>query len=70
MTQKQAVLKYIEDFGSVSSMEAFGDLGVTRLADVVYKLKKDGYIISSTTETTTNRYGTKVHFSRYRIEEV
>lgn len=68
MTQKQAVLQYVKDFGSISSMEAFGDLGVTRLADVVYKLKKDGYTVKSTTESTVNRYGNKVNFSRYVIE--
>ena len=27
MTQKERTLKYIEDFGSISSLEAFNDLG-------------------------------------------
>jgi len=67
MTQKQAVLRYINDFGSISSMEAFSELGVTRLADVIYRIKKDGREVNSVTETIVNRYGVKVNFSRYNI---
>jgi len=67
MTQKEASLKYMNDFGSISSMEAFSDLGITRLAAVVFDLKKEGCKITSTPEEVTNRYGKKVVFSRYTV---
>ena len=67
MAQKQRVLKYIEEQGSISSLEAFRDLGVTRLSAVIFNLRHDGIGIESETEETINRFGEKTRFSRYRI---
>ena len=67
MTQRERVLEYMKDFGSISSMEAFKDLGVTRLSAVVFDLKKDGHPIQSKKEKVKNRYGETVYFSRYFI---
>lgn len=39
--QTDIVLEYIDKFGGITSMQAF-PLGITRLADVIYKLKKAG----------------------------
>lgn len=69
MTRKDRVLKYMRDFGSITSWEAFRELGVTRLSAVIFDLKKDGYEIASKSESTRNRYGDKVTFSRYRLIE-
>jgi len=69
MTNKDRVLKYIEDFGSISSLEAFTDLGNTRLSASIWLLRHDdGLNISSITETKLNRYGEKTHFSRYYLK--
>lgn len=65
--QQQRVLDYMLSFGSISSLEAFRDLGVTRLSAVIFDLKRKGVAIRSTTESTTNRYGEPVHFSRYSV---
>lgn len=70
MTQKQAVLNYMERFGSISSYEAFADLGITRLAAVIYQIKQDGTPIHCEDETFTNRYGKKSFFTRYSIGKV
>lgn len=69
MTQKQRVLDYIEQFGSISSLEAFRDLGVTRLSAVIFNLRHDGIGIESDTEESINRFGEKARFSRYRLAE-
>lgn len=42
---KERVLKYILDFGSISTCEAIKDLGCTRLSAYIYMLKKEGYDI-------------------------
>lgn len=69
MTNKDRVLKYIEDFGSISSLEAFTDLGNTRLSASIWLLRHDdGLNIGSITETKLNRYGEKTHFSRYYLK--
>ena len=69
MTNKERILKYIEDFGSISSLEAFNDLGNTRLSASIWLLRHEDEIeIDSITETKINRYGEKTHFSRYYLK--
>ena len=66
MTQCERILKYMEDFGSISSFQAFGDLGITRLASRIHDLKRMGVAIESETRTAKNRYGESTHYSVYR----
>ena len=65
MRQQDRVLSYMQAYGSISSWEAFRDLGVTRLAAVIFKIKRNGHAITTKTETAKNRYGEAVHFARY-----
>lgn len=65
MNQREAILKYIEDFGSITPMQAFGDLGVTKLATRISEMRKDGMQFKIETITSKNRYGHTVHFARY-----
>lgn len=66
MTQCERVLQYMDDFGTISTLEAFNDLGVTRLASRIHDLKRKGYRIESETRSSRNRYGESVHYSVYR----
>lgn len=64
-TQEQRILNYIDEFGSITQMEAFFDLGVMRLASRISDLKKDGVAIKKEMITAKNRYGENVSFARY-----
>lgn len=67
--QRARILSYIDDFGSITPMDAFRDLGITKLASRVSELiHKDGIAISKTKEYARNRYGEKVHYMRYSRE--
>ncbi len=66
MTQHEAILKYIDDYGSITPMQAFSDLGVTKLATRVSEMKKKGYKFETTEIETTTRYGKKVRYCKYR----
>ena len=68
MTQKELILKYLEDFGSITPMEAFADLGITRLAARISDMKKDGIEIKAESVKSINRYGKAVSFARYSLE--
>jgi len=69
VTQKDRVLRYIEDFGSISSLEAFKDLGNTRLSASIWLLRhEDELEIESITESSKNRYGETTHYSRYYLK--
>ena len=69
MTQAERVIDYIVEFGSISSMEAFRDLGITRLAARIADLESDGVHFNRKREMVVNRYGEKVYFTRYSIGE-
>lgn len=66
MTQRTRVLMYMREYGSITSLEAFRDLGITRLSGVIFDLRKD-HAIGSTTESSRNRYGEKTSYSRYYL---
>lgn len=68
MTQKQMVINYIDDFGSITQLQALADLGIMRLASRISDLKEDGFKIVKTMEKTKNRYGKTVRYARYRKE--
>lgn len=42
-TQKDRIINYIRQFGSITSWEAYQDLGVMQLGARIDQLKKDGY---------------------------
>lgn len=45
--QTHRIVKHIDDFGSITTLEAMRDIGVTNLHARLYDLKKEGYIITS-----------------------
>ena len=64
-TQSERVLDYIEQFGSITQLEALKDLGVMRLASRISDLKKQGYPIISEVETVKNRFEETCRIKRY-----
>lgn len=68
-TQCQRIVDYIRQFGSISTLEAFRDLGVARLASRIHDLKGMGYNITSETVSSLNRFGEKTYFKNYRLIE-
>ena len=69
VTQCQRILDYMDQFGSISTFEAFKDLGVARLASRIHDLKMMGYHIESETKSMKNRYGERTFFKVYRLAE-
>lgn len=67
-TQAERVLQYIEDFGSITQLEALNDLGVMRLASRISDLKKLGYPIASEVQAVKNRYGENCYIKRYSLQ--
>lgn len=70
MSNKERVLKYMEEFGSITSLDAFRDLGNTRLSASIWDLiHRDGYEIKSVTEKSKNRWQEETHYSRYYLKD-
>ena len=69
MTQQDQILGYIETNGSITPMEAFSVLGITKLATRVSEMREAGTDIIGEWESTKNRYGKTVRYMRYRLGE-
>lgn len=67
-TQAQRIVQYMEDFGSITQLEALNDLGVMRLASRISDLRKDGVPIKSEIVCVKNRYGENCNIKRYSLE--
>lgn len=67
--KKQRIIKYIQDFGSITSKEAFNDLGITSFTARMSELRKEGYVFKVVTEKGKNRYGEPVIYKRYSLDE-
>ncbi len=69
ITMKERVLNYIKDFGSITTFQAFTDLGCTRLSEYIRQLRLE-YEIDDEWQKTLNRYGDKVEYKKYFFKEV
>ena len=70
MTQKEAIIQYIADFGSISPMEAFSDLGITKLSTRISELRKeDGLQFKIEMVKSKTRYGKHTRYARYSFPE-
>lgn len=70
MTQREAIIEYITEFGSITPMQAFADLGITKLATRISEMRKAGMDFKIETVSTTNRYGHTVQYAKYSFAEV
>ena len=67
MTQCEMILRYMEECGSITPLDALREFGCMRLASRICDLKRDGVKIHKERETQVNRYGKNVSFARYRL---
>lgn len=68
MTQKDRILKYLHDFGSISPVEAFEELGVMRLAARIAEIRESGNLVFTVNESKKNRYGEYCTYARYFLK--
>lgn len=68
MTQGERILQYMRDFGSITPMEAFRDLGITKLSTRVGELERQGHRIIRKPVDGINRYGEKTRYMSYSME--
>lgn len=66
-TQREKILQYIEENGSITPLDALREFGCMRLASRVSELKRDGCPITAKMETRKNRYGEPIRYARYTI---
>ena len=67
-TQCNQILDYIKTHGSITSLEAFREIGCTRLSGRIHDLRRRGYKITSDMQTVPTRDGT-ARVAVYKLED-
>jgi hypothetical protein len=68
MSQKEMVRKYLEENGSITSIECFEKLKIVDLQKAIQLLRKENYRIIDTWIHKKNCYGKPVKFKKYILE--
>ena len=69
MTQNDRVYEYLTEHGTITSLEAITELGVTRLASRINDLKRMGHNITGQMITVKNRFGENVRVKEYKLKD-
>lgn len=69
MTQRERIVRYLKDNGSITALEAVRELGVLQLSARLVELENEGYVFDKKREHSKNRYGERVDYIRYSIAE-
>lgn len=69
MTQRERILRYLNENGSITALEAVKELGVMQLSARLIELENQGYVFDKAREQSKNRYGERVDYIRYSIAE-
>nr|DAP68429.1 MAG TPA: helix-turn-helix domain protein [Caudoviricetes sp.] len=67
MTQCELIQRHLEDYGSITSLEAMQEYGIMRLASRISDLKKLGFPIRKEMVSGKNRYGEPTSYAQYSI---
>ena len=69
MTQKEQILDYLERFETITPMEAFADLGITKLATRISEMRrKDGLEFNIEMIKGKNRLGKHMRYAKYSLK--
>ena len=63
--QHERILRFLDENGSITPMEAFSELGITKLSTRIGEMIESGISIEKHREKGRNRFGEKVNYMRY-----
>lgn len=64
-TKFNQVKAHLENYGTITSWQAIQQYGATRLSDIIFRLRKQGYDIETKTECTKDRNGNTCQYAKY-----
>lgn len=69
MSQVTMVLSHLISKGSITSLEAINEYGATRLSDIIFRLRKQGYDIKTVMCAGKTRFGSACTYAKYVLEK-
>tara|TARA_R110002012_G_scaffold267178_1_gene450828 strand:+ start:757 stop:1035 length:279 start_codon:yes stop_codon:yes gene_type:complete len=64
-TQREAIMWHLKTYGKITSWEAIKEYGATRLSDIIFRLKNEGYNIRTNLIKKENRFGNTTTIAKY-----
>ena len=68
-TQHTRILRYMKEFGSITTLEAFTDLGITKLTTRISEMRRQGIRILGKRIEVKNRFEETCYVNRYTLWE-
>tara|TARA_R110002050_G_C8504516_1_gene475927 strand:+ start:244 stop:468 length:225 start_codon:yes stop_codon:yes gene_type:complete len=65
--QETRLLEYLKTNYTITPMEAWNELGIYRLSDVVFKLRNKNYEIETERKSVLNRFDEPCSFAEYKL---
>lgn len=69
MNQREMILRFMTEYGSITPVDAMREFGCMRLASRISEIRKDGYDVRKVLEKDVNRFGDTVRYARYSLVE-
>lgn len=69
MNQREMILRFMTEYGSITPVDAMREFGCMRLASRISEIRKDGYDVRKVLEKNVNRFGDTVRYARYSFVE-
>lgn len=68
-TQHARIAEYMTRWGWITPLDAWQQLGISKLATRISEMKRDGWGIYSEYVTVRTRFGEEIKVKRYRLDE-
>lgn len=66
-SQEERILSFIKRHGKITTLDAFNEIGCSRLSARIFDLRQMGHDIVSERIEVKNRYGEKCYVVAYRL---
>jgi len=70
MNQIERLLNHLQNNRTVRLLEALSKLGIYRLSDTVFKLRKQGYNINTKLVEVRNQFDETCHVAEYELMDI
>jgi hypothetical protein len=68
MTQRERLLDYLKQNGSINPLESWQQLGIYRLSAVILLLRREGYCITTDMVEVKNQFSETCKVANYVLE--
>lgn len=69
MNQRQRIMQYLNEEGSITRAEAFSELGIVELPARICELERMGFEFGKEIVHKKNRYGDPIRFTKYTLKD-